>query len=278
MKKVSLLIFILLLFSSCTFSPKPMEGEENKQEVNKDLVCVQRLEILPISINGVMPPKESFDYSINIIKKYTSNNIIVHPTVNVTIPEQSIDSFLSQLGNRNSVAYLSPESGQQLEAKLAMLPSAKNAIVMVYTPRLTCSQNGKSQLRGLAYHNDRRFNVVAYNVPTINKAPVISDLQAWKIVLTHEIGHRLGVPASVTHNKAGHCNNRECVMYARPDWQAVLSVLIHGMPYDFCDDCKLELKYAKESCGTPYGYSGNPYEPYPSTVITTTPYRVTETK
>ena len=268
MKKVSLLIFIILSLTSCTFTPKAMEGEENKQEVNKDLVCTQRLEILPISINGVMPPKESFDYSMNIIKKYTSKNIVVHPTFNVSIPERSIDSFLSQLGNRNSVAFLSPESRQQLEAKLAKLPRAKNAIVMVYTPTLTCPKNGKSQLRGLAYQKDRRFNVVAYNATTINKAPVISDVQAWKIVLTHEIGHRLGVPASVTHNKAGHCNNRECVMYASPDWQAVLSVLFHGMPYDFCDDCKLELKYAKESCGTPVTvYHSDPYRPYPSAIV-----------
>jgi len=273
MKKVSLLIFILFLFSSCTFTPKPMEGDETKQEVNKDLVCVQRLEILPISINGVMPPKESFDYSMNIIKKYTTANIVVHPTVNVSVPERSIDSFLSQLGNRNSVGFLSPESRQKLEVELAKLPRAKNAIVMVYTPRLTCSKNGKSQLRGLAYKFNRKFNVVAYNATTINEAPVISDVQAWKIVLTHEIGHRLGVPASVTHNKAGHCNNRECVMYARPDWQAVLSVLIHGMPYDFCDDCKLELKYAKESCGIMYP---TPY--YPDALITTTPYNVTQTK
>jgi len=273
MKKISLIIFILLSLTSCTFTPKPMEGEENKQNVNKELVCVQRLEILPISINGVLPPKESFDYSMNIIKKYTTDNIVVHPTFNVTIPEGSVESFLYQLGNRNSVAFLAPEARQKLEAQLSKLPRAKNAIVMVYTPKLTCSQNKNRQLRGLAYQNDRRFNVVAYNATTINKAPVISDVQAWKIVLTHEIGHRLGVPASVTHNKAGHCNNRECVMYARPDWQAVLSVLIHGMPYDFCDDCKLELKYAKESCGTSY-----PLPYYSDTASTTTPYKATQTK
>ncbi|MFK5975479.1 MAG: hypothetical protein QM493_03120 [Sulfurovum sp.] len=38
-------------------------------------------------------------------------------------------------------------------------------------------------------------------------------------------------------------------MYSKPDWQSVVSVmLLNGMPYDFCEKCKAELKEAKESC------------------------------
>ena len=251
MKRFYLFIPLLFIITSCTFKPKPMEGQENKQAVNEDLVCTRQIDILPISINGSLPPQESFDYSMNIIKKYTTSNINIHKVVNVTVDNASINPFITELGMHKQVKYLSDESRTLLEKELSTLPN-KKSIVMLYTPTLTCSRDGKSQLRGLAYRNANRYNVVAYNATTINKAPVISDIQAWKIVLTHEIGHRLGVPASVTHNKAGHCNNRECVMYARPDWQAVLSVLTNGMPYDFCEDCKLELKYKKESCGT-YG-------------------------
>ena len=42
---------------------------------------------------------------------------------------------------------------------------------------------------------------------------------------------------------------KKCIMYASPDWQAVVSVLFHGMPYDFCDKCKAELEDAKANCG-----------------------------
>ena len=42
-------------------------------------------------------------------------------------------------------------------------------------------------------------------------------------------------------------------MYARPDWQAVVSVLSHGMPYDFCYKCKAELVEAKLQCNHPLG-------------------------
>ena len=260
MRQIFLFTCTLLLITSCTFSPKPMEGDENKQEVNEELVCTSHLDILPISINGSHPPQESFDYSMNIIKKYTTNNIKIHNTIKLTIKPELINTFINELGRHKVVKYLSPNEKQLLEKELKKLP-LRNSIVMVYTPDLICPRNGKSKLRGYAFPSDYKYNVVAYNSTTINAAPVISDVQAWKIVLTHEIGHRLGVPASVTHNKAGHCNNRDCVMYARPDWQAVLSVLIHGMPYDFCDDCKLELKYKKESCGTyVYNYEDVIYE------------------
>ena len=258
MKRIFLLIPILILITSCTFSPKPMEGQENKQEVNENLVCTGEIEILPISINGSLPPKESFDYSMNIIKKYTSSNMKIHDTIDVTLYEEDINNFINSLGRHKQVKYLSKIQTPKLKKALDGLHN-RHSIVMVYTPDLICPANGKSKLRGYAFPSDYKYNVVAYNSTTINAAPVISDVQAWKIVLTHEIGHRLGVPASVTHNKAGHCNNRDCVMYAKPDLQAVLSVLTHGMPYDFCDDCKLELKYQKESCGA-YSYNDVIYE------------------
>jgi len=47
-------------------------------------------------------------------------------------------------------------------------------------------------------------------------------------------------------------------MYARPDWQAVVSVLFHGMPYDFCDKCKAELKDGKKSCDSMYDMHPDP--------------------
>jgi len=290
MKRIFLLISTLILITSCTFSPKPMEGQENKQEVNENLVCTGKIDILPISINGSLPPKESFDYSMNIIQKYTSKNMEVFDTIELTIEEKNINNFINSLGRHKQVKYLSEEQTLKLEKVLNGLDN-RHSIVMVYTPDLICPKNGKSKLRGYAFPSDYKYNVVAYNSTTINAAPVISDVQAWKIVLTHEIGHRLGVPASVTHNKAGHCNNRECVMYARPDLQAVLSVLIHGMPYDFCDDCKLELKYQKESCGA-YSYNDVIYEAplpvvygnttitseiyYPDAVIGTSDYNSTQ--
>ena len=257
MKKNSLLILLVFLFSSCTFRPLPMGGEEMHQEVNHSLVNAKRIVILAISINGVKPPKESFDYSMGIIKKYTTDNIEFRPTIELTMEDKFINPFIVALGRTKQVQYLfSKAQSEALEDALRGLPERGNAIVMVYTPTLL-NPNTEKQLRGYAFESPVKFNVVAYNGTTINAAPVISDVQSWKIVLTHEIGHRLGVPASVTHNKAGHCNNRECVMYARPDLLAVLSVLLHGMPYDFCDDCKLELKEAKKYSGVVY--NSGPY-------------------
>jgi len=250
MKQLLIAFLMIFTITGCTFAPKTIEeGNSRNQSVNKDLICAKQIDILPISINGQKPPKEAFDFSMKKVKKYTTNNLVIHKMVYLTIEKSKVDKFIQAYGShRGGFNYLELNQRAKLAKALKKFPKDKSGIVMIYTPILKCSWNSKRNLRGLAFTHNPDYNVVVYNKSNIDNAPVISNTQAWKIVLTHEIGHRFKVPANKSHNDQLHCTHRECMMYARPDWRAVLSVLRHGMPYDFCDACKAELKEAKESC------------------------------
>jgi len=250
MKHLILGFFVLLNLTGCTFAPKEIENRNtSNRPVNKNLICAKQIDILPISINGQKPPKEAFNFSMKKVKKYTTDNIVIHKTINLTIKESNVDKFIQAYGSsRRGFNYLEATDKVKLIKALKTFPTNKTGIVMIYTPKLKCSWNPKRNLRGLAFGYSPDYNVVVYNKINIDNAPVISDTQAWKIVLTHEIGHRFQVPADKSHNDKLHCTHRECIMYPSPDWRAVLSVLRYGMPYDFCDACKAELKKAKNSC------------------------------
>ena len=255
MKKLLASLFTVFTMVGCTLSPLPMENNAMSQSVNTYLVCAKKIDVYPVSINGVKPPQASFDLYVKKLKKYTTDNVVVHDTLDLTIKDKSrINEFIQKYGNgggdRTTPMYLlSGADTVKFIEFVKETESKDSAIVMIYTPELLCKYNSERHLRGYAFSHSDKTNIVAYNGTTINDAPVISDTQAWKIVLTHEVGHRLGVPANKEHNKAGHCTSRECIMYAGPDWQAVVSVLFHGMPYDFCDKCKTELENAKANCG-----------------------------
>lgn len=246
-----LLVSLLTLFTlgGCTLSPLPFENDASSQMVNKTLVCAKQVDIFPVSINGINPPKASFDYSIKKLRRYMMGKIVVHETVNLSIKKDKINDFIHDYGTGQDIERLADKEMSTYIHLKNNTEKKESSIVMIYTPALSWDHGSKNCLRGIAFRHSNKTNIVAYNGKNINNAPVISDVQAWKIVLTHEVGHRLGVPAKKTHNKNGHCTSRECIMYAKPDWQAVVSVIFQGMPYDFCDKCKAELKEAKTSCG-----------------------------
>jgi len=252
MKNILLLIILILYISGCKLPPKPLNGYASTQRVSHDLICAKEINILPISINGVLPPKDALSYSINKLKKYTTDNVIIHPIFSLNIENNKINDFIHDYGSSNELRLLSEEDQSRLKLIFNTLPQNMTTLVMIYTPTLYMGRNTSSRsLRGIAFSKrvSQPFNVVAYNKTNIDKAPIISNNQAWKIVLTHEMGHRLGVPAKASHNKQNHCTSRECIMYSAPDWQSVVSVLaFNGMPYDFCDLCKAELKKAKRYC------------------------------
>jgi len=249
MKQLFATLLILFTLLGCKLTPLPFDNDARSQKVNSILICAKEIDVFPLSINGMNPPKEAFDYYIKKLKKYTTDNVIIHETLNLTIEKDKIDDFVQSYGNGAMHLYdLSKEDADKFVKFRKKALNKESSIVMIYTPELISSWDKERKLRGYAFSHSDRTNIVAYNAININNSPVITDTQAWKIVLTHEVGHRFHVPANSDHNKMGHCTSRECVMYARPDWQAVVSVIFNGMPYDFCDKCKAELIEAKNAC------------------------------
>jgi len=249
MRYICFKIGILFALIGCTLAPKPLDGLAEEQSVNRHLICAKQIDIQPVSINGAMAPKAAFNHAMKNLRNYTTPNVKVHQTVNLTLSEDQINYFIHDYGQERDLSKLTLNDKEKFLTALKELPrNSKSNFIMIYTPTLSMDYAGTDELRGIAFYNRRNYNVVAYNETTINGAPVLTDTQAWKIVLTHEFGHQFKVPAKETHNREGHCTSRECIMYASPDWQSVVSVLFNGMPYDFCQYCRAELEEAKESC------------------------------
>ena len=246
-----LVLLISFAITSCTLPPKPVGDEAQTQAVNTKLVCAKQIDIIQMSINGAKPPKAAFELSMKKLRKYTTDNITIHKLIELDISEKDINPFIHNFAHHADSAYLTPKQGKIIEQKFKGSLRKSTTIVMIYTPKLNREESADSNSqRGLAFTTNtyQPINVVAYNETNINNSPVISNTQAWKIVLTHELGHRLGVPSSASHNKDWHCTRRECVLYSSPDVQSILSVPLNGMPYDFCRLCKVELSEAKKSC------------------------------
>lgn len=243
-----LLVFCFLLIG-CTLPPKNSKWHYN-QSVNQELVCSKKIHILPISINGAKAPQEAFDFSIEKLKKYTTSNVMIHETLNLTVKDNQVNYFIHDF-SQGGLIYLDLANQIPLMKAVDEIRTNSNqtGLVMMFTPQLTWGRKDTKEMRGIAFSNNSLFNLAVYNQTAINNSPVISDNQAWKIVLTHILGHHLGVPSASTHNDEGDCTHRECVMYAQPDFEAILSVaLLNGMPYDFCELCQSELKNAKKMC------------------------------
>jgi hypothetical protein len=248
MKHLLINFLLILALVGCTLPPKSFDHDAESQRVNKELVCAKEIYLQPISINGAKAPQASFDFFVKKLKKYTTKNIVVRKILNLTIEKDIINDFIHYFEISHSLGFLSEKDREAFIKMENSFSMDGNSILMFYSPVLFWTLDAKDEKRGLAFTNNKLYNMVVFNESSINKSPVISDIQAWKIVLTHEIGHHLGVPAKKTHNKAVHCTSRECVMYAQPDWQSVVSVLFNGMPYDFCALCQAELKEAKKLC------------------------------
>jgi len=184
MKRLLLSLLAIFTMAGCTLSPLPFEDDASSQYVNSTLICAEQIDVYPLSINGVNPPQASFDLYIKKLKKYTTDNVVVHETMNLNLDKKDINNFVQKYGNgggdRTTPMYLLSGADTVKFIKFVKETESKNsAIVMIYTPELLCRYNEERRLRGYAFAHSDRTNIVAYNASTINDAPVISDTQAW---------------------------------------------------------------------------------------------------
>ncbi|CAA6820818.1 MAG: Unknown protein [uncultured Sulfurovum sp.] len=250
MKKLFISLLILFTLTGCTLTPMSFDNDASSQNINTSLVCAKQIDLYPLSINEANPPQEAFNHYLKKLKEYTTNNIIVHETMKLSMEEEKVNDFVKNYGDETLHIYdLSKKNRDRFLQFIKQTKATKNSIVMIYTPQLFSNPEEKKRLNGRLFQHSYHPHIMAFNPLNINDSPVISDIQAWKIVFMQILGYTLGVPANSDHNKAGNCTRRECVMYPKPDWRAVMSVLLlNGMPYDFCHKCKAELKEAKERC------------------------------
>ena len=98
MKHLLISITTLFLMIGCTFSPLPFEDDATSQTVNTTLVCAKEIDVYQLSINGIKPPKASFEFYIKKLKKYTTDDIVIHDIMNIAVQKDRVDDFVQSYG------------------------------------------------------------------------------------------------------------------------------------------------------------------------------------
>ena len=194
--------------------------------VNRTLLTADRVIFDRISINQTVPPPEAWNRTMDILRTYLASKIILNEIISKTIPTDD-DGFLSE--NRD----------------FSINEAGAHQITVLFIPKM------KKYVHGTCWtgFNDEGqivAQVIRDNEHKIHKFPFLTKKKAWEIVLLHEFGHALGVPADPSHTWSNrHCTNPSCVMYPRPDFRSIGAFFFHGYPTDFCAECKTELQTAK---------------------------------
>jgi len=246
MKNIVVAIFLAITLIGCTLPPRPIiVGSDREKTINSKLLCAEEIVVYQISINGALPNKGAFDYSMEKLKEYTSSNLVFPKIINLNSTKNiQTDYLINRIATNNiKFLYLTDEEKNELEKIKQPTNPKHDMMIIVYSPK----SDGK--MRGyFTVYNETNFLVFYSGV--INNTYTLFNQPAWKIVLMHIIGHTLGVPSHPSHTNNWKCTHPECVMYKGPDIYAVTSVvLLNGMPYDFCEECKAELTaHTKNHC------------------------------
>ncbi len=98
--------------------------------------------------------------------------------------------------------------------------------------------------RGVAYPQ-LGIALVARDALRRNAFLTVRGDEIERFVTQHEVGHLLGLVADGRHGEHGHCTDPRCILYARPDWRAVLAngwrLFTGTLPGELDASCRQEL-------------------------------------
>jgi len=228
----SILVGLLLcqLMSGCAVLRAPTEPplDDYPIEVQECLVAGNRIVIDRISVNGCMPPASAWNRTIATFQGYISGEVILNDIISITVPTD--------------------ENGYWTEGFHQDLDEVgPHQITIIF---MTKSEKINRGVCRTQYDDERQpvQHTIIFNKDKIDRSAFLfaSKKRVWEIVLLHEIGHALGVPAAPSHSWSDrHCTNPSCVMYPRPDIRSVSAFFFHGFPDDFCKECAAELLTSK---------------------------------
>jgi len=221
---LSIAIAIQCLLTGCNGQPV---GTDALIPVNTVLLTSPVVTLDAYSINGAFPPQEAWDAALRRFKSCLSGELVVHGPKELTVPVDN-DGRLTE--------------GVTVDLE----PRRLDHITIVVWPKAAALRHS-----GIYRRFKDGGQLIFYNKERVEKyACLVSSETVWEIVLLHELGHAIGVPADASHaDETEHCTNH-CVMYRKPDAPSVLMFLLHGWNRDFCPACKAEIERAKLSIAT----------------------------
>jgi hypothetical protein len=68
-------------------------------------------------------------------------------------------------------------------------------------------------------------------------------------MLTHELGHILGLCQNTAHGDGSHCGRHGCLMYPTPDWLSQWGGMVHlyYRKHRLCSECERDLEQARQA-------------------------------
>ncbi|HEX3359084.1 MAG TPA: hypothetical protein VHS31_19040 [Tepidisphaeraceae bacterium] len=217
----SIIIFFALSIGGCSAS---LDSNEKPAGINTAMLHADVVTLHPLSMNGAKPPDGALEQAADRIRPFLRGTLRIEETSMRNTPT-TLPSHPVFRSNR-------------------FKPSLAD-ITLVYIP------NSPEIGRGLFSRFDDQHQQIVLNAAGIHAmtSPFLSERDAWAIVITHELGHAMGVPAGAGHSwEDGHCTNPRCVMYPRMDMRSILAAVFSlGPPRGFCDQCRAELESARNA-------------------------------
>ena len=179
---------------------------------SQQLLACRRVVLDPVFVDGTQPPQAAWNRVVARLQGILPGELVVHEPQWIMDPGQGL-----QL----------PEFGPH-QVTLVFMPSSRK----VHLGYFSRSGDGHQYV----HLNKRKLERLA--------GPILRK-KAWELVMTHELGHAMGVPQDAGHDDGtSHCTNPRCVMYRCVDAKSLTAALFHGLPLDFCPQCQAELTSA----------------------------------
>ena len=215
------IIFALILTIGCAASPDPNE-KEWPMPVN---LINNPVTIEFINVNKLSIPETALNQSLKTISHHIVGPINIGPITSVSF---TITDGIVTEDQLNTI----------------ILPirrlSGASAVTVVVLPKMPFYTRGFSTPL-----EDGSHLIVLYATAIEEVANIfVGKDRVYELVLTHEMGHTLGVPRRVSHKwSENHCTNPDCIMYPKPDSSSILATIFSFKIHDdYCQTCRDEIK------------------------------------
>lgn len=191
------------------------------------MLRADRVTIYPISVHGAYPPESAIESAVERLRPSFQGDVIVEDPAHIEIE-----------GADEGAISIPVVSSQQVKP-------GPGVITLVFVPEV------KGDFRGIYIAFDDARQQITFDAKAISEMtmPFFNKRQAWEVVITHELGHVIGVPADAEHKwDKGHCTDPSCVMYPGVDPRSVIRAIVSlGPPMDLCGKCEAEITRAQHN-------------------------------
>ena len=224
-------VILLTLLGGCAATPNPAAITT---PVHFGMIDAPQVKIYPVSVDGQSIPEQPLKAACATIQKCLCGNLVIEKTLR--LPHATYERMPKQIANDDDT----------IEIRTKVITPAPNHIALFFFPVAQGVGRGVSSSFPDGWH---QVILNAKHVDQMSFSIFFSRSEAWQLVITHELGHQLGVPANKSHKWHGpHCTDPQCVMYPVVDGRAILDAIVSlGPPLDFGPQCRRELFYAKQT-------------------------------